>query len=81
MAAGIDAKVFSGHSLRAGFITSALDAGVKPMKIIPITGQKKVDTLQGYDRRENDFDTHASGNFYDFFKAQIAAFQSLVLRL
>jgi hypothetical protein len=55
-AAGIDAKVFSGHSLRAGFVTSALDASVDPMKIMPITGYKKVDTLRGYDRRENDFD-------------------------
>ena len=26
-AAGLDPKVFAGHSLRAGFITSALEAG------------------------------------------------------
>jgi site-specific recombinase XerD len=62
-AAGIDAKVFSGHSLRAGFVTSALDAGEDPMKIMPITGHKKVDTLQEYDRRENDFDSHAGKGF------------------
>jgi site-specific recombinase XerD len=62
-AAGIDAKVFSGHSLRAGFVTSALDAGVDPLKIMPITCHVKVDTLKEYDRRENDFDTHAGGDF------------------
>jgi integrase len=62
-AAGIDAKVFSGHSLRAGFVTSALDAGVDALKIMPITGHVKVDTLKEYDRRENDFDSHAGGDF------------------
>jgi site-specific recombinase XerD len=62
-AAGIDAKVFSGHSLRAGFVTSALDAGVDPFKIMPITGHVKVDTLQEYDRRENDFASHAGKGF------------------
>ena len=62
-AAGIDAKVFSGHSLRAGFVTSALDAGVDALKIMPITGHVKVDTLKEYDRRENDFESHAGGGF------------------
>jgi integrase len=62
-AAGIDARVFSGHSLRAGFVTSALDVGVDALKIMTITGHKKVDTLKEYDRRENDFDTHAGGDF------------------
>jgi integrase len=57
------AKVFSVHSLRAGFVTSVLDAGVDAMKIMPITGHKKVDTLQAYGRRENDFDSHAGEIF------------------
>lgn len=62
-AAGIDERVFSGHSLRAGFVTSALDAGVDPFKIMPITGHVKVDNLKIYDRRENGFDGHAGEDF------------------
>ena len=48
---------------RAGFVTLALDAGVDPLKILPIAGHVKVDTLKGYDRRENDFNAHAGGDF------------------
>jgi site-specific recombinase XerD len=62
-AAGFDASIFSGHSMRAGFVTSALDAGVDPLKIMPISRHVKVDTLKIYDRRENDFDDHAGGDF------------------
>lgn len=61
--AGIDERVFSGHSLRAGFVTSALDARVDPLKVMKQTRHKKVDTLAIYDRRENDFDDHAGGDF------------------
>lgn len=61
--AGIDERVFSGHSLRAGFVTSALDARVDPLKVMKQSRHKKVDTLAIYDRRENDFDDHAGGDF------------------
>ncbi len=61
--AGIDERVFSGHSLRAGFVTSALDARVDPLKVMKQTRHKKVDTLAIYDRRDNDFDDHAGGDF------------------
>jgi len=30
---------------------------------MPITRHAKVDTLKAYDRRENDFETHAGGDF------------------
>lgn len=62
-AAGIDEKVFSGHSLRAGFVTSSLDRKVDPFMIMRITRHVKVDTLKEYDRRENGFDDHAGGDF------------------
>jgi site-specific recombinase XerD len=62
-AAGIDPKTFSGHSLRAGFVTSALDGNVDNFRIMRITRHKKVDTLRIYDRRDNDFDDHAGGEF------------------
>jgi len=60
---GLDVADFSGHSLRAGFVTSALEAGIDPLKIMPITGHVKVDTLKIYDRRENGFDDHAGDDF------------------
>ena len=54
---------FSGHSLRAGFVTSSLDHKVDLFKIMGITGHVKVDTLRCYDRRENDFDDAADRDF------------------
>jgi site-specific recombinase XerD len=54
---------FSGHSLRAGFVTSALDAGEDPLKVMKQTRHVKVDTLKGYDRRENSFEDHAGEEF------------------
>lgn len=60
---GLDPAIFSGHSLRAGFITSALDAKVDPLKVMKQSRHVKVDTLKEYDRRENDFDHHAGGDF------------------
>lgn len=62
-AAGLDATLFAGHSLRAGFVTSALDNDVDDFKIMRITRHKKVDTLRVYDRRENGFEDHAGEEF------------------
>lgn len=59
----IDAREFSGHSLRAGFVTSSLEHGVDVLKIMRITRHEKVDTVKTYDRRENDFDDHAGEEF------------------
>ncbi|WKA31590.1 site-specific integrase [Bradyrhizobium roseum] len=60
---GLDAKLFSGHSMRAGFITSSLDRKVDLFKIMKISRHVKVDTLKVYDRRESGFDDHAGGEF------------------
>jgi hypothetical protein len=46
------AEDFSGHSLRAGFVTSALKSGVDALKIMKQTRHVNVDTLKEYDRRE-----------------------------
>lgn len=54
----------SGHSMRAGFVTSALDSRVDALKIMGITLHAKVDTLKIYDRRESGFDDHAGGSFF-----------------
>lgn len=62
-AAGLDAARFSGHSMRAGFVTSSLAGGADMLKVMKITRHRKVDTLKAYDRRENDFDDHAGKDF------------------
>ncbi len=60
---GVDVRDFSGHSLRAGFVTSSLEHKVDVFKIMKITGHRKVDTLQIYDRRVADFDDHVGEDF------------------
>lgn len=46
-AAGLDWRSFSGHSLRRGFITEAMDAGASDGDIVEQTGQK-TDTMWDY---------------------------------
>lgn len=60
---GLNVDDFSGHSLRAGFVTTSLDQKVDPFRIMKTTRHARVDTLKIYDRRENDFDTTASEGF------------------
>lgn len=62
-AAGFDADLFSGHSLRAGFVTSALEAGADLLKVMQVTRHTQVDTLKGYDRRAQAFKNHAGKGF------------------
>ena len=62
-AAKLDAATFSGHSLRAGFVTSALEDGADALAVMKITRHKKVDTLGIYDRRANAFKNHAGKGF------------------
>ena len=61
--AKLDPSLFSGHSLRAGFVTSALEHGADPMKVMDITGHKQVQTLKIYDRRAQAFKNHAGKGF------------------
>jgi site-specific recombinase XerD len=50
-AAKLDPAFFSGHSLRAGFVTSALENGADVLKVMDVTRHKSVQTLKGYDRK------------------------------
>lgn len=56
---GLDPKTFSGHSLRAGFATSAAARGANLFKILDVTRHKSVDTLRGYVRDAELFHNHA----------------------
>jgi site-specific recombinase XerD len=61
--AGLDPKLFSGHSLRAGFVTSALQAKADLFKVMDVTRHRSVDTLRKYDRRAKAFVDHAGKRF------------------
>lgn len=62
-AAGLDASRFSGHSLRAGFVTSALEHGADLFKVMDVTRHRRLETLKGYDRRARAFKDHAGAGF------------------
>ena len=53
--AGFDPTAFSGHSLRAGYVTAATVANVPIWQIKRVTGHKSDDVVAGYVRvREVD---------------------------
>ena len=62
-AAGLDEAIFSGHSLRAGFVTQALADGVDTLKAMKITRHADPRSLAIYDRREAELEDHAGKGF------------------
>ena len=60
--AGLDAHSYSGHSLRAGLITSAAKAGVSSWKIREQTGHKSDAMLHRYIRDADIFEGNAAGS-------------------
>tara|TARA_R110002073_G_scaffold147222_5_gene299973 strand:- start:1352 stop:2284 length:933 start_codon:yes stop_codon:yes gene_type:complete len=60
-AVGLDSTQYSGHSLRAGLVTSAAQAGVSSWKIRQQTGHKSDAMLQRYIRDANIFVDNAAG--------------------
>ena len=60
-AAGFDPATFSGHSLRAGFATSAVMAGVSTFKIREQTGHRSDAMLARYVRDGSLFTDNAAG--------------------
>ncbi|MDF2689740.1 MAG: integrase [Microvirga sp.] len=61
-AAGLPAG-FSGHSLRAGFITSAARQGVTVFRIREVSRHKSMQVLAGYVREAEAFRDHAGSGF------------------
>jgi integrase len=57
---GEDIPSFAGHSLRAGFVTTAIKEGVPEDLIMAQTGHKKRDTLDKYIRRTNKWKENAA---------------------
>jgi len=58
---GHDPAKFSGHSLRSGLVTSAIQAGVAVHKIQQQTGHRSVEMLARYIRDAGLFESNASG--------------------
>lgn len=60
---GLDPREYSGHSLRAGFVTSAAVHHARLDKIMEITRHKSPATVLGYIRDADSFTDHAGASF------------------
>ena len=58
--AGLDPAQFSGHSLRAGFLTSSARKRASLFKMMQVSRHRNVQTVQGYVRDAELFDDHAA---------------------
>jgi site-specific recombinase XerD len=56
---GFDPSTFGGHSLRAGFVTSAVKRGANLIKITDVTGHRSLEMLKTYSRDAEAFIGHA----------------------
>ena len=61
--AGLDPAEYAGHSLRAGFLTTAAKHGANVFKMMEVSRHRSVDTLRGYVRRADLFRDHAGAGF------------------
>jgi site-specific recombinase XerD len=61
--AGLDPRTFAGHSLRAGFVTTCVEAGAPLLKVMETTRHKSVQMLQVYSRRVDLFKDHAGASW------------------
>ena len=57
--AGLDPADFGGHSLRAGFVTSAAESGKSTERIMDHTGHQSAAMVRVYTRRADAFTDHA----------------------
>ena len=62
-ACGLDPAGFAGHSLRAGFLTSAAESGADVLKMAEVSRHRSMDTVRRYVRRGNLFKGHAGAGF------------------
>lgn len=65
--AGKDPKRYAGHSLRAGFVTWAWEAGYSEAEIMAQTGHKKIETLRRYIRSSRDVNPFRRSNIAEIF--------------
>ncbi len=60
---GLDPADYSGHSLRAGFVTSAAEAGARLDKIMEVTRHQSPGMVLRYIRQADAFRDHAGDGF------------------
>ena len=60
---GLDAASYSGHSLRAGYVTSAVEANAPLLKIAEQTRHRSLDMIRVYSRRVDLFRDHSGAAF------------------
>lgn len=60
---GLDPVEFSGHSLRSGYVTSAVEANAPILKIAEQTRHRSLDMLRVYSRRVDLFREHSGAAF------------------
>lgn len=61
--AGLDPDYFAGHSLRAGFLTTAAEKGATLLKMVEVSRHRSLDTVRGYVRSADLFKGHAGEDF------------------
>lgn len=62
-ASGLDVNSFAGHSLRAGFVTSAAESGADINRIMDQSRHRDPRTVRLYIRRANRYKDHAGASF------------------
>ena len=60
--AGLDAKKYSGHSLRSGFATTTAEQGAEERSIMAMTGHKTTQMVRRYIQEANLFKNNALKN-------------------
>ncbi len=56
---GLPPEDYSGHSLRSGFVTTAVEAGVREFLIADHTGHRSLSALRRYFRKRDLFQANA----------------------
>lgn len=62
-AAGLDPATVAGHSLRAGFVTTAVMHNANPQRIMKVTRDKSIDSLKDKVRFADGFEDHPGESF------------------
>jgi hypothetical protein len=62
-AIGLSREAFAGHSLRAGYVTSPVEAKAPLMKMVEQTRHKSVDLVRVYSRLINLLRDHSGAAF------------------
>jgi integrase len=57
-ATGLESKTLAGHSLRAGFMTSAARGGAGEQQIMEQSGHRSIEVARRYIRRGKIWDAH-----------------------